>query len=147
MNRILRSPDTDKEWQAYFYFRWQLLREPWQQPPGTEKDEHEQTAQHVFALDDKHQIMAVGRLHVINEHTGQLRYMAVRDDVRGQGIGRDILAWLEARALDAGLSELLLHARENAVGFYLSQGYRRAGESHTLFGTIKHTTMTKTIST
>ncbi len=139
----LRSPQTDKEWQDYFHFRWQYLRAPWQQPSGSEKDEYENEAWHVLACNKQDEIVAVGRLHAISKQTGQIRYMAVAESVRKQGIGRDILNWLEQHALEAGMTEIILHAREQAVGFYLHQGYEKIKASHTLFGEIKHMQMIK----
>ena len=40
------TPKSDTEFEAYFHFRWAHLRQPWNFPPGSEKDEYEQVAEH-----------------------------------------------------------------------------------------------------
>ena len=143
----IRSPHTSEEWQAYYHFRWQQLRAPWSQPEGSEKDELEQTAKHCFAIDQTGgDVIACGRLHSLNTQTGQIRYMAVTPDQRRRGLGKAILQTLEAIAVESGMSCIILHAREQAVSFYEYQGYSIVEPSHTLFGSIKHVKMEKTLT-
>ena len=40
MAREIRSPQTLEEWKDYFHLRWQILRDPLQQPVGSERDEY-----------------------------------------------------------------------------------------------------------
>ena len=53
--------------------------------------------------------------------------------------------YLEAQARAAGLHEIVLHARHNAVPFYQRLGYAVVEPSYTLFGAIPHFLMTKTL--
>jgi hypothetical protein len=55
------------------------------------------------------------------------------------------LAALERRAVDAGAARIVLDARENALRFYRKQGYTVEGPGHTLFNSIAHVRMKKTI--
>jgi N-acetylglutamate synthase-like GNAT family acetyltransferase len=141
----LRPPESEQEWKAYFELRWQILRAPWNQPQGSEKDELETSAWHVAAFIDNHKLIATGRLHKINKTDGQIRYMAVSEAYQSQGIGCLILKALESQARQEGLNKIVLNARESAVDFYQKQGYQVAGREHTLFGSIHHFRMEKSL--
>jgi ribosomal protein S18 acetylase RimI-like enzyme len=69
--------------------------------------------------------------------------MAVAPQAAGTGLGRQIMAALETQAQAAGLTEIVLHSRESAVGFYQRLGYAVVEPSHTLFGVIPHFLMRK----
>ena len=139
----IRPPTNEQEWEDYFKLRWQVLRAPWNQPPGSEKDELETSAWHVAAFIDNHKLIASGRLHKTNKTDGQIRYMAVSEVYQSQGIGCLILKALESQARQEGLKKIVLNARESAVGFYQQQGYRVSGREHTLFESIHHFRMEK----
>ena len=140
----LTRPQTPEQWQAYYNLRWQVLRAPWQQPPGSEQDELELQAYHLMLTDSNGKLQAVGRLHQLDNTTGQIRYMAVADHARGKGAGSMILRALEQQAVYLGLQQLQLNARESAVGFYKQQGYQHVGEAAALFG-IAHVIMVKVL--
>lgn len=36
----LITPKTDNQLNKYYHFRWQLLREPWRMPIGSEREDH-----------------------------------------------------------------------------------------------------------
>ncbi len=137
-----RAPKTKKEFQQYYQLRWQLLRAPWQQPEGSERDELEDQAIH-RALFDKQQIVAVGRLHFVEQSRAQIRYMAVSDNVQSLGYGSILLSALEQEAQLRGASKISLQAREAALGFYLQQGYSQQEKSHLLYQQIQHYRMEK----
>jgi ribosomal protein S18 acetylase RimI-like enzyme len=88
-------------------------------------------------------VLAVGRLHGSGDHTAQIRYMAVDAGYQRQGLGSRILEQLEQAAAAAGYERIVLHARELAVPFYLSRGYRIIEPSHRLFGAIQHFLMSR----
>ncbi|MCH8536528.1 MAG: bifunctional GNAT family N-acetyltransferase/hotdog fold thioesterase [Alkalimonas sp.] len=136
------SPATPAEWQDYYQFRWQQLRAPWQQPPGSEQDEFESSAIHRMMVDEHQQVLAVGRLHQLDAQSGQIRYMAVSEAHQGQRLGQQVLRALEQQALQAGLCQLLLNARESALGFYRKMGYRELSDAPSQFG-IVHKRMEK----
>ena len=142
----IRFPDTELEWQAYYNCRWELLRKPWDQPPGSEKDEHDADGYHVMAVDEQNNVIGVGRVHFNNSTEAQVRYMAVRDECSQHGIGSLILTKLENIAIEKGATKIMLYARENAIDFYLKRGYFNQGPAHNLYGQIPHLHMTKTIA-
>ena len=140
---VIRFPATESEFEAYYAFRWRILREPWNQPPGSEKDELEGEAIHLAAWDDDGKIIGVGRLNRVVGNQGQIRYMAVDPEHRSHGVGRAILQELEVKAIESGILEITLNAREDAVQFYRHNGYQVLRPSHTLFGVIPHFEMRK----
>ncbi len=142
----VRAPATREEWQAYFELRWQLLRAPWQQPRGSERDEYEDSAAHRMICDADNRILAVGRLHCVDTRTAQIRFMAVAESCRRQGLGRRLLESLEDAARDSGCSEIILQARESSIRFYENAGYRLVAKSHRLFNRIQHFKMRKVLS-
>ena len=68
---LIRSPANESEFKAYYALRWKILREPWNQPPGSEKDEFEQVAVHLAAWDDAGNLIGVGRLHRVSENAAK----------------------------------------------------------------------------
>ena len=143
--RQLTSPSNKQEKQQYLHFRWQHLRAPWQQPQGSELDNLEEVSHHFMITDKDNHIIAVARLHQVNQTLGQVRYVAVSPAYQGQGLGRQIMAACEQRAGELGLHKIELNARENALAFYLSQGYTNQGKSHVLYDEIQHYKMEKVL--
>jgi predicted GNAT family N-acyltransferase len=72
----------------------------------------------------------------------KLRQMAVKTGYEGQGIGRRMLLSLEALLASQGMTQLSLHARISAAGFYEKLGYVRSGEPFVEVG-IPHIRMEK----
>lgn len=133
------------EFEHYYDLRWRVLREPWSQERGQERDEHEAGAVHLGAwLGDR--LVGVGRLHFIAAASAQIRYMAVETDVQGQGIGGRILEELERRAQRAGARRIILNARDRALRFYQQHGYKVTHSSETLFNAIPHWEMQKPLT-
>ena len=139
----LSEPRTSTEFEAYYDFRWRYLRAPWEMPRGSEKDELEDSAIHLPALDENSRILGVGRDHRTDDGNAQIRYMATKDSARGQGVGAAIVAHLEQCARDFGAATMVINARENALLFYEKLGYEIFTDSPTLIGTIAHKLMRK----
>ncbi len=143
---VCRSPKTALEFEQYYQLRWQILRQPWEQPTGSERDDLEQESIHRMIIDANDNVLAVGRLEKSSQFSGQIRFMAVNTKAQGQGLGLQIIEALEHQAQKLGITEITLNAREDAVGFYQKLGYSLQGFSHLLFDTIKHFTMTKALT-
>jgi len=141
----IQSPRTQADFDALYDLRWRLLRAPWRQPRGSERDAQDASAIHALARHEQGELLGIARLHRLDAHCGQIRYMAVRPEWQGRGIGTALLAWLEDRARQEGLAEVLLNARESSVGFYRRRGYAEAGEGPVLFGTLHHRRMRKAL--
>lgn len=139
----IKQPETDSEFAQYYGLRWRILRAPWKQPQGSEKDAIEQDCHHVTACTDAGEIVGIGRLQFNSAAEAQIRYMAVEPEHEGRGIGRQVVAALEAIASDHGRRLIVLDAREPAVGFYQKLGYEVTAKSYLLFDCIRHHRMEK----
>jgi N-acetylglutamate synthase-like GNAT family acetyltransferase len=142
---VPREPSTPAEWESYFHLRWRILREPWNQARGSERDSLETTAFHLAILDGSGSALAVGRLQSNTPQEAKVRYMAVDPAYQQSGLGRKILEGLEDRARSQGAKRIFLNARDNAVGFYTRCGYEAIGPGETLFGEVRHTRMSKSL--
>ena len=139
----ISKPETPEQWGEYFDLRWRILRAPWDQPRGSEKDEFDEIADHVAVRDQEGRLLGVGRLHLNNEKEAQIRYMATEEDCRGLGVGQAIIIKLEELARARGVERIVLNARDNVIGFYQRFGYTVIGPGPTLFGKVKHSKMEK----
>jgi len=143
---VCRSPKTAEEFEQYYQLRWQVLRKPWGQPLGSERDSLEQESFHRMIIDEHGKVLAVGRLEKTDQFSGKIRFMAVCKSVQGQGLGKQIIAALEQQAQKLGITDIRLKARENALTFYQQLSYTSKGFSHLLFDEIKHFSMSKKLS-
>lgn len=140
----VRSPKTSEEFEAYFALRHEVLRKPWGQPEGSERDELENSSIHAACFQDG-KVLGGARLQRNDNTTGQIRYMAVKPDHQSKGIGAAMLKHLEEKAKEMGLSRLILQARGEAVEFYKRNGYKVEEKTFLMYDSIQHYLMEKTI--
>ena len=145
MNYIIKSPETELEWDKYFKFRWEILRKPLGMSKETLKDELEDESSHLIAVDEQKIVVGAGRLHFNNNKEAQIRYMAVSNTIQRKGLGSAIVSELETIARKIGIQEMVLNAREDAISFYLSMGYKETGPYESDTG-IPHITMRKKLT-
>ncbi len=141
----LITPTTDNQLNKYFHFRWQMLREPWRMPIGSERDEYDSMSHHRMIVDSRGYPMAIGRLYITPDCEGQIRYMAVKANRRSKGMGSLILVALETLARQEGAKRLVCNAREDAIPFYAKNGFERRGELTDERGPVRHQQMEKTL--
>lgn len=120
-----------------------MLRKPWNQSKGSEKDELEDKSIHVMACNKDRIPVGVGRAHFNSDEEAQIRYMAVEKEWQGKGIGKMILNYLEEKIKEKDAKRIVLNARDIAIKFYEMQGYEIVKEAHTLFDVILHYKMMK----
>ncbi|MGB8340762.1 MAG: GNAT family N-acetyltransferase [Chthoniobacterales bacterium] len=137
------SPESAADWENYYELRWRILRAPWHQPRGSEKDDLEAESEHVMIVGPERQTLAVGRLHYNSAAEAQVRFMAVDPEVQGRGLGGAILRELERRARAAGAASIVLNARDDAQHFYQRHGFVVTGPAPTMFDVVKHVRMRK----
>ncbi len=137
-----REPRTPAEWERYYALRWRILRAPWQ-PQGPDREEDEERCIHRLLCAEDGTALAVGRLHRLDQHTGQIRFMAVAEGQERKGYGSVLLQSLEQAAREISLQQLILQAREQAVPFYRRRGYELVEKSFLLFDEIQHYLMRK----
>ncbi|MBS1652457.1 MAG: GNAT family N-acetyltransferase [Bacteroidetes bacterium] len=124
--------------------RYNVLRRPWNQPKESASDELEQTAINAY-IEDKSKIIACGRLQFNTPILAQIRYMAVDEHYRGKGLGQNIIKFLERKAKENGALKIELQARENALNFYVLNGYCIEQKTFLLWEKIQHYLMIKQI--
>lgn len=142
MFRVI-EPTSSRQLENIFSLRYAILRAPWKQPKGSERDQAEDSSVHALIEDEIGACIATGRLQFNSPEEGQIRYMAVREDYRGQNLGRLILEYLEDKARAKNCRKMVLQARENAVEFYKRMGYTVEEKSFLLFDSIQHYRMTR----
>lgn len=140
------EPVSEEEFARYYHFRWMMLRAPFQLAEGSERDEYDPYAHHRMICDKSGQPMAVGRLYRISADEAQIRFMAVADEHRGNGLGSSLVAALEDLARGLGVKRIVLNARLQAQEFYERNGYHPIGEGPTHFGKIQHQQMQKELT-
>lgn len=74
----------------------------------------------------------------------QMRQVAVQKDRQGRGVGRALVDFAETWARGQKFEVMVLHARESAVGFYKTLGYRAQGARFEEVG-LPHREMTKAL--
>ncbi len=137
-----RPPKTGEEWRQYYELRWRILRAPWQ-PDGPDRDETDPTSIHRMACKPYGTVIAVGRIHQVDDVTAQIRYMAVEPNEQRRGCGSLLLKSLEQAATEMKLNTVILQARENALPFYQHHGYSVIEKTFLLFDEIQHYLMRK----
>lgn len=142
---IFKQPETPKEFEQYYELRWRILRAPWGEPRGSEIDVVEDQCFHVMVTDGSKSI-GIGRLQYNSDSEAQIRYMAVDNGYERQGIGKLIVKALEEEASRTRHYNIVLDAREPAVGFYENLGYEIKEKSYLLFDEIQHFRMIKMLS-
>jgi len=146
MGIIIKSPSSESEWEKYFDLRYRIMREPLGKPRGSERNEEDETGIH-FALYENEILKAIARLDKQeNGHlnaTMQVRFVAVENNLQGQGFGKKIMLATEEKAMEIGAKKMILHARDYAVPFYLNLEYKIIEKSYILFDQIQHYLMEK----
>ena len=141
------EPNSSAEFEQYYNLRYEVLRKPWLQPKGSEKDDGDKSSIHRMIIDESNgKAVAVGRLQFNTSEEAQIRYMAVSDNYQLKGYGNIIVKTLEDIALNKGIRNIILQARENALKFYWKNGYEIIEKSYLLFDEIQHWLMVKKIT-
>jgi N-acetylglutamate synthase-like GNAT family acetyltransferase len=137
------QPDSEMEFEKYFELRYSVLRKPWDQPRGTERDADENQRHHFILVNAKSDIVGVCCIQKNSATQIQLRYMAIDFEYSGKKLGDLLLETAEEKAIDLGMQTIFLQARENAVNFYKRNGYVLKEKTFLLFNTIQHFSMEK----
>jgi predicted GNAT family N-acyltransferase len=140
----IRTPQTQREWEDYFDLRYRILREPLNQPRGSERNDGDATGIH-FALYDKGVLKAIARLDQQDAEVFQVRFVAVEKAEQGAGYGRKIMEATEEKTKELSGQKIILHARDYAVDFYLKLNYTLIEPSYKLFDVLQHFLMEKNL--
>lgn len=139
-------PSSDEDFAEYFTFRWKMLREPWNHPMGSEKDEYEQVSQHRMVRDGKGNIIAVGRVHMNSSDEAQVRHVAVDKHYQGKGLGKLLLGSLEAVARSEGAVRVVTNSTKLSLAFFQSAGFEIDASINNEFGEQPRQQMVKKLA-
>jgi predicted GNAT family N-acyltransferase len=92
-----------------------------------EIDEQDPLSLHVAALNALGNCVATGRLLPSIKACSRIGRMAVERQLRGAGLGSEVLLALIERARQRGDQSILLHAQLSAQGFYEKVGFKPHG--------------------
>ena len=147
----VRRAESPDDLRACLRLRWTVFVEEQGVRPSEEVDAHDHHrhgALHahenaVHALATLYGVPC-GAARFIFESPGvaKIQRMAVIDDVRGRGVGRALLAFLEEEARRRGAVRLTLWAQTHARHFYEKAGYAAEGPEFDDAG-IPHVSMSK----
>ncbi|MDB5201615.1 MAG: GCN5-related N-acetyltransferase [Ferruginibacter sp.] len=132
-----------KEYQQMVHLRNQILRQPLGLSFTKEELEKEKDNILIGAFDED-DMLGCCMLTKLDEHTLQVRQMAVNNNLQGKGIGAAIMAYAENVSRDKGFKKLVMHARNTAIGFYEKFGFRVKGGEFTEVN-LPHHVMEKNI--
>lgn len=123
----VRLAQTAKDVEQCLRLRWTVFVEEQGVRPSDEQDESDRAgAVHALALRDA-VACGAGRFVFPEPGVARIQRMAVIDDVRGRGVGRALLAFLETEAIRRGATRFILDAQVGARAFYEKSGYRVRG--------------------
>lgn len=145
MEIVTRAPANEKEWTAYYDLRFRVLREPWGQPRGSERNDGDLKAIH-FASYIGNELRAIARADVLSPAQIQVRFVATEKKQQGKGYGKIVMKAIENHYQGTLVKEIILHSRAISVPFYNSIGYSTRNKSYLLFDEIQHFLMTKSIN-
>jgi len=118
----VRRVTTAIEREAAFAVRRTVFIEEQDVPEDIEMDGNDDAATHVVASEDG-QPIGTARLREPEPGVGKVERVAVVADRRGEGIGRHVMAEIEAIAREQDIERLVLHAQTNVESFYTELGY------------------------
>jgi len=93
-------------------------------------------------LDSSGTLSACLLIRPMKKGTVKLRQMAVNEELQGTGMGKELIGKVEKELKRDGITDIELHARKYAEGFYLKLGYTVTGEPFEEVG-IPHVKMVK----
>ncbi len=125
--------------------RYEVLRRPLGLDFTAEQLANETSDFHLAGFDEAGKICCCLVLTPIDTVTVQMRQVSVASGKQGMGLGRQLVEYSEQIAVQNSFVEMVLHAREPAVEFYLKLGYEFNGDPFVEVG-IPHRLMCKTLT-
>ncbi len=139
------SVRTHADWQVVKALRLAVFVEEQGLPAEVEFDAYDASATHAAAIDSRGDVVGTGRLYRDAAGEARIGRMAVRRGLRRCGIGAAVLEWLEAKAVEQGKREVVVHAQAYLERFYARRGYIVDGSPFEEDG-LQHLRMTKPLA-
>lgn len=137
----VRRVETDEEMVDALAVRRKVFIEEQGVPEDLEIDGKDEDAVHFVAYDDGTPVGAA-RFREYDDSTVKVERVAVVESQRETGLGREIMAVVEATARAEGYGSVLLHAQAPVIEFYEKLGYEITSEEFEEAG-IPHREMRK----
>lgn len=132
------------QYESALALRNAVLRNPLGRSLDSEDLEGENIQRHFGILSREEEIVACVSVKNIGEKHYKIRQMAVSVSFQRMGLGAVLLAHVERELASIGATQVSLHARDTAVGFYERLGFYRIGELFDEVG-IAHVRMHKAL--
>jgi N-acetylglutamate synthase-like GNAT family acetyltransferase len=143
---VIKNPITKEDFKNYYGLRYRVLREPFGQPKGTEKDDYEPISQHFMAIDDQDgKIVGVVKLFEKEPGVCQFSHLAVLETCQQQGIGHLLMDVVEKTARKQGYKVLGAMSRLTSTKFFEKFGFQIKGLPMHYFGTTQLVWMEKNL--
>jgi len=139
---IIRKPLSKEDFELMYNLRWRVLREPWNQPKGSEKDDIE-TESYPFIVTLNEKIVATARFHTADDNEGRIEYLAVESEYRKRRIASKLMLYIEGFAINLGLTCILIRAPKTTKEFFKKLNYKIIRKNPKLINEIEHLIMKK----
>lgn len=114
---------TDSDYYKVYDLREEILRKPIGLSLKDE-DLSGDALDTILIAEEGEKVLGCVMLHPTEDNNiFKLRQMAVSGVLQGKGIGKMLVKAAEQKLLNIGVSRIILHARETAIGFYQKLGY------------------------
>jgi len=140
---LISIPTSDPLYRQVLDLRHRILR----LPLGltlSEADITDEDRQHILVYLNQDRVSGCVLLQTQPEGRMKMRQLAVEQHLQGMGIGRQLVQFAEDIARAAQASEMVLHARQAVLPFYLKLGYTAYGDVFNEVG-IPHRSMKKSL--
>ncbi|MBZ0270394.1 GNAT family N-acetyltransferase [bacterium] len=108
-------------------------------PPALELDDLDRTATHLHAVDGRR---VIGTLRMIDKGDAmKVGRVAVREDMRKNGIGAELMCRAADHAREAGFARIVLDSQVTVIPFYEKLGYALVPGDEFLDAGIPHRRM------
>ena len=144
MYYILPIDFATPEFDETIRLRHKILREPLGMEYTAQQLAAEYDSFHLAAYDEQSRLVGCLVLLPVDELTMKMRQVAVQESQQRKGVGAEMVAASEVFARRKGCTQMILHARDVAIPFYLKLGYKKIGRAFTEVG-IKHYKMVKSL--
>ncbi|MES2430622.1 MAG: GNAT family N-acetyltransferase [Bacteroidota bacterium] len=116
-----------REYQQMVDLRYEILRKPLGLEFRQEYLDQDMNDILIAAFEEE-KMLGCCILTPLEQGAVRLRQMAVHKKLQGKGIGESIMMFAENIARDKGYKKMMMHARDNVIGFYEKFGYKIKGD-------------------
>ena len=136
---VYKLATSDRELKEAFEVRKKVFVEEQGISEDLELDGHDSEALHTVVKDGK-RVIGTARVLFLATNQAKLERMAILKPFRRQGIGSEIISFLNEELRNRQIVQIVLHAQYPVVAFYKSCGFVESGSPFFEAG-IKHIKM------